>query len=34
VIFDTKFQNKQVEETVTTERDADGKWRVTGYSSR
>lgn len=34
VIFDTKFQNKQVEETVTTVRDADGKWRVTGYSSR
>ncbi len=34
VIFDTKFQNKQVEETVTTVRDADGRWRVTGYSSR
>lgn len=34
VIFDSKFSNKQVQEIVTTVRDADGKWRVTGYSPR
>jgi hypothetical protein len=34
VSFDTKFSKKQVQEIVTTVRDADGKWRVTGYSPR
>lgn len=34
VIFDAKFDQKQVQELVTTVRDADGKWRVTGYSTR
>ncbi len=34
VVFDSKFERKQVQEIVTTVRDADGKWRVTGYSTR
>ena len=34
VIFDTKFDKKQAEEIVTTVREPDGKWRVTGYSTR
>ena len=34
VVFDSKFERKQVQEVVTTVRDADGKWRVTGYSTR
>lgn len=34
VIFDSKFERKQVQEIVTTVRDTDGKWRVTGYSTR
>jgi len=34
VIFDSKFERKQVQETVTTVREKDGKWRVTGYSTR
>jgi hypothetical protein len=34
VVFDAKFERKQVQEVVTTVRDADGKWRVTGYSTR
>lgn len=34
VIYDAKFERKQVQEVVTTVRDADGKWRVTGYSTR
>jgi hypothetical protein len=34
VIFDSKFTGKQVQEVVTTVLDADGKWRVTGYSAR
>ena len=34
VIFASKFQSKQVEETVTMVREADGKWRATGYSTR
>lgn len=32
VVFDSKFEAKAVQETVTTVRDPDGKWRVTGYS--
>lgn len=34
VKFDSKFERKQVQEIVTTVRDTDGKWRVTGYSTR
>ncbi len=34
VIFDTKFEKKELEEIVTTVREADGKWRITGYSTR
>jgi hypothetical protein len=34
VIFVSKFANKEVQEVVTTVREADGKWRVTGYSTR
>lgn len=34
VIFLTRFEQKEVEEIVTTVREADGKWRVTGYSTR
>jgi hypothetical protein len=34
VIFLSKFENKQVQELVTTMREADGRWRVTGYSTR
>jgi hypothetical protein len=34
VIFDSKFANKQVQEVVTTVRDTDGRWRVTGYAPR
>ena len=35
VFFSSKFSKKdEVIETVTTVRDTDGKWRVTGYSTR
>jgi hypothetical protein len=36
VIFVAKFDKREelVEELVTTVREADGKWRVTGYSTR
>jgi hypothetical protein len=34
VIFNTKFDKKEVQEIVTTVREPDGKWRVTGYSTR
>jgi hypothetical protein len=35
VIFESRFANKpDVVETVTTVLDKDGKWRVTGYSTR
>lgn len=33
VVFQTKFSNRQVAEVVTTTRDTDGKWRVTGYKA-
>lgn len=33
-VFDTKFGNRQVQELVTTELEADGRWRVTGYLTR
>lgn len=35
VIFNSKFANKpDVVETVTTVREPDGRWRVTGYTAR
>lgn len=34
VIFLSKFDKRELQEVVTTVRDADGKWRVTGYSTR
>jgi hypothetical protein len=34
VIFETQFENKKVEEVVTTELEPDGRWRATGYSTR
>ena len=34
VVFASKFEKKEVEEAVTTVREADGRWRVTGYSVR
>jgi hypothetical protein len=34
VIFVSKFDKRELEEVVTTVRDPDGKWRVTGYSTR
>lgn len=34
VIFESKFENKEVEEILTTLREPDGRWRVTGYSTR
>ena len=34
VVFVSKFANKEVEETVTTVRESDGRWRVTGYSPK
>lgn len=34
VMFVTKFEKREVEEIVTTVREADGRWRVTGYSTR
>lgn len=34
VVFASKFSNREVEEILTTVRDTDGRWRVTGYSTR
>ena len=34
VMFVTKFEQREVEEIVTTVREPDGRWRVTGYSTR
>lgn len=35
VIFSSRFASKeQVQETVTTVREPDGRWRVTGYTAR
>jgi hypothetical protein len=34
VIFLSKFETKQVQEVVTTVREPDGHWRVTGYSAQ
>lgn len=33
-IFVSKFEKRELQEVVTTVRDPDGKWRVTGYSTR
>ena len=32
-IFLSKFDKRELQEVVTTVRDTDGKWRVTGYST-
>ena len=34
VIFLSKFDKREVQEVITTVRDTDGKWRVTGYEMR
>jgi hypothetical protein len=34
LLFTSKFENREVEEIVTTVREQDGRWRVTGYSTR
>ena len=34
VIFLSKFEAKELQEVVATVREADGRWRVTGYSTR
>jgi len=34
VIFLSKFDKREVQEVITTVRDTDGKWRVTGYEAR
>lgn len=33
-VFVSRFDQREVEEVVTTVREPDGKWRVTGYSTR
>ena len=34
LIFDSRFQQRRVDEVVTTVLEPDGRWRVTGYSTR
>lgn len=34
VIFLSKFEQREIQEVVTTVLDRDGRWRVTGYSTR
>lgn len=34
VIFASRFAQRELQEVVTTVRDPDGRWRVTGYSTR
>jgi hypothetical protein len=34
VIFLAKFEKRELQEVVTVVREADGKWRVTGYETR
>jgi len=34
IAFQSKFANRQVIEMVTTVRDGDGRWRVTGYGTQ
>jgi hypothetical protein len=33
-IFQSKFDKRELQEIVTTVRDPDGRWRVTGYTTR
>ncbi len=33
-VFNSRFSNRQLQEMVTTIREADGRWRVTGYGTR
>jgi hypothetical protein len=33
-IFLSKFDKRELQEVVTTVRESDGRWRVTGYSTR
>jgi hypothetical protein len=33
-IFESKFDKRELQEIVTTVREPDGRWRVTGYSTR
>ena len=34
VVFTSKFDKRELQEIVTTVREPDGRWRVTGYSTR
>lgn len=34
VIFASKFKDRELQEVVTTVHESDGRWRVTGYSTR
>ena len=34
VLFTSRFEQRELEEVVTTQLDRDGRWRVTGYSTR
>jgi hypothetical protein len=34
IVFVSKFADREVQEIVTTVREPDGKWRVTGYSAQ
>jgi hypothetical protein len=34
VMFISKYKNQQVQEILTTVRETDGRWRVTGYSPK
>lgn len=34
VVFTSKFEQREIEEVVTTVREPDGRWRVTGYLTR
>ena len=34
VLFASRFDKEEIKEIVTTVREADGRWRVTGYSTR
>jgi hypothetical protein len=33
-LFNSRYSNRQLQELVTTIREADGRWRVTGYGTR
>lgn len=34
IVFVSRFEQREVQELVTTVRERDGRWRVTGYSTR